>query len=276
MTEVSYKEGKVKAVLEKLARMSAAFGIVVTDPPDAVYLGVDATVKPAFQKGAAFTVLEMGLDAVKDKAIENVYLVDKDSGNIHHISRKALDDIPETGRNLIGQSGKEILLSDTEIVGTEHIKGLPSFLRKSKEEEKYEAEVGYGFPHLHCHTEFSYLDGACKIKELMEFAAGQGFKQLAITDHGNLNGWFRFHREAKTFGVHPMFGVEFYIVPDRHKRGLSQEDRQGFLDAWGAPEAKEMIKDAQKEKRVSHHVVVLAKTMKGIKKLYRLHNEVKI
>src|SRR6202022_2114942 len=73
------------------------------------------------------------------------------------------------------------------------------------------------FVHLHLHTEYSLLDGAIRMKELMKKA--QEFKMPAVagTDHGNLFGAIEFYQEAKNAGVKPIIGCEAYIAPRSHK-----------------------------------------------------------
>ena len=71
------------------------------------------------------------------------------------------------------------------------------------------------FSHLHCHTQYSLLDGAAPIKSLMKKAAGDGMKAIAMTDHGNMFGAFQFVAEAERAGVKPIVGCEFYLVEDR-------------------------------------------------------------
>ncbi len=70
------------------------------------------------------------------------------------------------------------------------------------------------FAHLHLHTEYSLLDGACKIKPLMRLLKEQGARSCAITDHGVMYGVVDFYREAKANGIHPVIGCEVYVVPD--------------------------------------------------------------
>lgn len=82
------------------------------------------------------------------------------------------------------------------------------------------------FAHLHCHTQFSLLDGAASIPGLFKKAAADGMKALAITDHGNMFGVFQFVAEAaKHEGVKPIVGCEFYVVQDRHRRSFTKEDK---------------------------------------------------
>ena len=69
------------------------------------------------------------------------------------------------------------------------------------------------FVHLHVHTEFSMLDGAARIDELLQEVADQEMPAIAITDHGNNFGAFEFYRKAKKVGVKPIIGIEAYLAP---------------------------------------------------------------
>ena len=69
------------------------------------------------------------------------------------------------------------------------------------------------FTHLHVHTEYSLLDGSCKIKELIARAAELGMKNIAITDHGNMYGVIEFYRAARAAGINPVIGCEVYVAP---------------------------------------------------------------
>ena len=69
------------------------------------------------------------------------------------------------------------------------------------------------FVHLHVHTEYSLLDGACRIKELVKAAADSGQKALAITDHGVMYGAVDFYKAAKDAGIKPIIGCEVYVAP---------------------------------------------------------------
>lgn len=83
------------------------------------------------------------------------------------------------------------------------------------------------FSHLHCHTQFSLLDGAANIGALFKKAQADGMKGVAITDHGNMFGVFQFVAEAAKYNneVKPIVGCEFYVVEDRHIRQFSKEKR---------------------------------------------------
>ncbi|MGI6238910.1 MAG: DNA polymerase III subunit alpha [Christensenellales bacterium] len=70
------------------------------------------------------------------------------------------------------------------------------------------------FTHLHLHTEYSLLDGACRIKQLMTRIKELGMDACAITDHGVMYGVVDFYRAAKAAGIHPVIGCEVYVCPD--------------------------------------------------------------
>jgi len=103
------------------------------------------------------------------------------------------------------------------------------------------------FSHLHVHTQFSLLDGAADISKLYKKAAADGMKALAITDHGNMFGVFKFVAEAGKHNVKPIVGCEFYVVDDRHKKQFTKE-----------------------KKDVRRHQLLLAKNAQGYKNLVKL------
>jgi len=95
------------------------------------------------------------------------------------------------------------------------------------------------FVHLHLHTEFSLLDGACRLDRLMDRAHALKFPALAITDHGAMFGVIDFYKAAKEAGVKPIIGVEAYMAA----RGMA--DRDSKLD------------------RSSYHLLLLAENETG-------------
>jgi DNA polymerase-3 subunit alpha len=84
------------------------------------------------------------------------------------------------------------------------------------------------FVHLHCHTDYSLLDGACDIKQLMKIVERQKMPAVAMTDHGNLFGAVEFYNEAHARGVHPVIGCEVYVSQQGHKT-RSDTDRYNHL-----------------------------------------------
>lgn len=83
------------------------------------------------------------------------------------------------------------------------------------------------FTHLHVHTEYSLLDGACRIKDLPKVVKAMGQDACAITDHGVMYGAIDFYRACKAEGVKPIIGCEVYVSP----KGRSRFDKQHEFDA---------------------------------------------
>ncbi|RPD50179.1 DNA polymerase III subunit alpha [Hymenobacter sediminis] len=105
------------------------------------------------------------------------------------------------------------------------------------------------FSHLHCHTQYSLLDGQASISALMKKAQADGMPAVALTDHGNMFGAFNFVAEANKYNVKPIVGCEFYLVEDRHKKSFSRE---------------------KGERDVRHHQLLLAKDQAGYQNLAKL------
>jgi DNA polymerase-3 subunit alpha len=101
------------------------------------------------------------------------------------------------------------------------------------------------FVHLHLHTDYSLLDGACEIGELTAEAARRGMPAVAVTDHGNLFAAANFYHQAMTHGVKPIIGCEVYVAPDNHKNRGTEAER-------------------------SNHLVLLAENEEGYKNLIQL------
>ena len=80
------------------------------------------------------------------------------------------------------------------------------------------------FVHLHVHTEYSLLDGACRLSNVVKRAAELGQSALAITDHGNMYGVIDFYKECKRQGIKPIIGCEVYVAP------RTRHDKQHGLD----------------------------------------------
>ncbi len=102
------------------------------------------------------------------------------------------------------------------------------------------------FTHLHLHTEYSLLDGACRIKELIKRAKDLNMDSLAITDHGSMYGVVEFYKQAKKEGIKPILGFEAYVSP-----------------------RKMIDKDPQKDKN-QYHLVLLAENQEGWQNLIKL------
>src|SRR5205807_5351274 len=79
--------------------------------------------------------------------------------------------------------------------------------------------------HLHVHSEYSLLDGACKIEQLAARAAAFGQPALGLTDHGVMNGAVELFTACRTHGIKPIFGCELYVVEDHLRRAPGRLDR---------------------------------------------------
>jgi DNA polymerase III subunit alpha len=117
---------------------------------------------------------------------------------------------------------------------------------------------GPDFVHLHCHTEYSMLDGAARVDELLAECARLGMDSLAITDHGNMFGAYDFYSRARTHGVKPIIGIEAYLTPrtSRFDRTRVQWGKGGENDVSGGG--------------AFTHLTLLAETTAGMHNLFRL------
>jgi DNA polymerase-3 subunit alpha len=99
------------------------------------------------------------------------------------------------------------------------------------------------FVHLHVHSEYSLLDGACRVKELVKRAKELGMPAVALTDHGTLGGAVKFYRAAQDEGIKPIIGLELYVATDRHSRAGVKE-RNAHLTLLARDEAgyKNLVK----------------------------------
>ena len=115
------------------------------------------------------------------------------------------------------------------------------------------------FTHLHTHTEFSMLDGAARVGELVAAAAADGQPALGITDHGNMYGVLDFYKACRDQGIVPVIGTESYMAAEtRHERPV----RRGKLDDTGG--------DAEGGQKLYYHLTLLAETVEGYRNLMKL------
>ena len=102
------------------------------------------------------------------------------------------------------------------------------------------------FVHLHLHSEYSLLDGACRISDIPMAAKAEGHTAVAITDHGVLYGALRFYKACRAAGVKPIIGCEVYVAR------RSRFDKEGKQDSSG------------------YHLVLLVKNEAGYRNLIHL------
>ncbi len=118
------------------------------------------------------------------------------------------------------------------------------------------------FVHLHVHTEYSMLDGASRVDDLMQRAAEQGMPAMAMTDHGQMFGALDFYKAGLKHGVKPIIGCELYMAPgSRFVKG----NRRPAND-------ESMFEGRGKSTKVEpyHHLIVLARDQQGYRNLMRL------
>ena len=98
------------------------------------------------------------------------------------------------------------------------------------------------FVHLHVHTEYSLLDGACRIQNMMDRVKELGQTAIAITDHGVMYGCIDFYKAAKAAGIKPIIGCEVYVAPRKMSDRIHGIDNEAY------------------------HLVLLCESMKGYEK----------
>src|SRR6202795_901545 len=130
------------------------------------------------------------------------------------------------------------------------------------------------FVHLHLHTDYSLLDGACGITELVSEAARRGMPAVAVTDHGNLFAAEHFHHEASTRGVKPIIGCEVYVArTSRQDRGADKTNGEAHSSraAGNGPGGRPADGPASDlAQRGTNHLVLLCENVEGYRNLIQL------
>jgi DNA polymerase III subunit alpha len=115
------------------------------------------------------------------------------------------------------------------------------------------------FTHLHTHTEYSMLDGASRLDDLVQAAVADGQPALGITDHGNMYGVLDFYAACRLAGINPVIGTEAYMAGEsRHERPV----RRGKVDDTGG--------DVDGGEKLYYHLTLLAETTQGYRNLLKL------
>jgi DNA polymerase-3 subunit alpha len=118
------------------------------------------------------------------------------------------------------------------------------------------------FVHLHTHTEFSMLDGAARIGDVVASAVADGQPAIGITDHGNMYGILDFYKECNAQGVTPVLGSELYMAASsRHERPV----RRGRVDDGGG--------EGERGEKLYYHLTALAETTVGYRNLMKLSSD---
>jgi DNA polymerase-3 subunit alpha len=116
-----------------------------------------------------------------------------------------------------------------------------------------------GFVHLHNHTEYSMLDGAARVEDMVLSAKADGQRAIAITDHGNLYGLIDFYETCRKHDVTPILGLEAYMAAESR---FDRPSRRGKIDDTGG--------DAEGGQKLYHHLTLLAVTNQGYDNLRHL------
>ncbi|MGV1009631.1 MAG: DNA polymerase III subunit alpha [Dermatophilaceae bacterium] len=123
------------------------------------------------------------------------------------------------------------------------------------------ASSGPSFVHLHCHTEYSMLDGAARIDALLAEAVRMGMPAIATTDHGYVFGAYEFWSKARKHGIKPIIGAEAYLTPGTHRSDKTRvrfgNDASSSRDDVGGSGAYT-------------HMTLLARTTGGMHNLFRM------
>src|SRR5215218_8039192 len=114
------------------------------------------------------------------------------------------------------------------------------------------------FVHLHVHSEYSMLDGAARVGELIQAAKGEGMPAVAVTDHGNVFGAYDFWKQATDAGIKPIIGTEAYITPGTHRRDKTRV-------RWGGGGGDDVSGSG-----AYTHMTLLSETTAGMHNLFRL------
>lgn len=114
------------------------------------------------------------------------------------------------------------------------------------------------FSHLHNHSEYSFLDGATKVKEMAQRAKELGHKSIALTDHGTMSGIIDFYSACTEEKIKPLIGIEFYTVP----MNKSRFERIRY--------SREAYDNELERDRNNYHLVALAKNEEGFSNLCKL------
>ena len=119
--------------------------------------------------------------------------------------------------------------------------------------------MGSSFTHLHVHTEYSMLDGAARLDELVAKAVADGQPALGITDHGNMYGIIDFYKECRKQGIKPILGTEAYMAHDHRSERIA---RRGRMDDNGGSD--------EGGRKQYYHLTLLAENNTGYRNLIKL------
>ncbi len=118
-----------------------------------------------------------------------------------------------------------------------------------------------GFVHLHTHTEYSMLDGAARINDLVRIAKADGQIGIGITDHGNMYGVLDFYKACRANDIKPIIGIEAYMAKDSRFEKPQRKPRSELMD------------DSADGGKLYYHMTLLAENNEGYKNLMKLSSK---
>ena len=121
---------------------------------------------------------------------------------------------------------------------------------------------GKSFTHLHQHTEYSMLDGAARVRDVVATAIRDGQPAIAITDHGNMYGVLDFYKQCVDQGIKPIIGTEAYMAANSR---FDRPVRRGRVDDTGG--------EGDRGEKLYYHLTVLAENAKGYANLMKLSSD---
>ena len=119
--------------------------------------------------------------------------------------------------------------------------------------------MGNSFTHLHLHTEYSMLDGAARVADVVRAAVADGQPAIGMTDHGNMYGTIDFYETCRKNGVNPIIGFEAYMAGESR---FERPSRRGRVDDTGG--------DAEGGQKLYYHLTLLAENNAGYQNLMKL------
>ena len=133
-------------------------------------------------------------------------------------------------------------------------------------------ETNREFVHLHLHTDYSLLDGACRIDRLAKRAKKLGMSAVAMTDHGNLFGAIDFYKKLKNADLKPIIGCEIYLVHDHKMHEKPRRERRRTDDIGDLPEHRQLQPEDFPKYQI-HHKTILCRDFEGYQNLSKLISE---
>lgn len=128
------------------------------------------------------------------------------------------------------------------------------------------------FVHVHCHSDFSQLDGCAKVSDYVAEAKRRGNPAISVTDHGTMRGYLQLRKECEKHDIKPIYGIEFYVSPDMHRKGLTEEERADVTKGLKKSEHRKAVRAYEEEQGIRDrwHTTCWAINNEGMKNLQRL------